>query len=157
MLATEGNEAVAVRKVRNDPDIPQAGAEEQAGSLPAERFIDFHYSVSVRLEDSQSPCGDSTVEYKRVVIGNEKCKMRFMLKNIRTHQGLFLVHDIRRVAHQDVVFGGSFTAVQDDRRVVQDDRRAGKDVSLEKLRDQGACDGHLFRKILRRSHGQCSV
>ena len=52
------------------------------------------------------PVSYGSVEYERIVIGDEEGKMRFVVKYVRTHQDLFLVHDIGRVADQDIIVSG---------------------------------------------------
>ena len=111
-LPTEGDEAVAVGEVCEDTDIAEAGFTEKGGSLGSQSFVDFNYSKAIGFEKGQSPIGYCTIEDQRVIVGDEEGKVRFMVKDIGAHQGLFLVHDIRRVADENVVpWQSSFTIV----------------------------------------------
>ena len=46
--------------------------------------------------------GDGPVEFQRIVIRNKEGQMRFMVKDIGTHECLFLVHYIRGIAQKQI-------------------------------------------------------
>lgn len=102
-LSTEGDEAGTVGEVCEDTDIAEAGFTEKGGSLGSQGFVDFNDSEAIGFEKALGPVCYRTIEDKRIVIGDEEGKVRFMVKDIGAHQGLFLVHDIRRVADKNVV------------------------------------------------------
>ena len=111
-LPTEGDEAVAVGEVCEDTDIAEAGFTEKGGSLGSQGFVDFNDSEAIGFEKALGPVRYRTIEDKRIVVGDEEGKVRFMVKDIGAHQGLFLVHDIRRVADENVVpWQSSFTII----------------------------------------------
>ena len=137
--SAEQDKTVTAGDILEDFGRAETGIQIDPGSFRSEGFIDFDQAHAVWCKKGRGPAGYRAIEKEGVVVGYEKREMRFMFKDIGSHQSLFLIHYVWRVA-QDHVEASSKDIVR---------RNICQYVRLDEGRSNGARRTDLICEVLR--------
>ena len=94
--------SVLVVQVLDYLSMSIAGLAEDILGLRRQTFIDLDKTEPLRGQEPLAPPRDCAIEYQGIVVGNEQGQCRFIVQHIFPHVLLLRLHDIRRIAEDDI-------------------------------------------------------
>ena len=113
-----------------------AGFAEDSLGLRRQTFIDLDKTEPLRGQEPLAPSRDCAIEHERVVIGNEQGQCRFIIQHIFPHVLLLRLHDVWRIAEDDIEWINREILLRIEH------------ISLDKFRLQSTCSLDFRGKIL---------